>query len=168
MENALLYTFSTTTQALAAAFGLLAAFSLYRLQALDAELKEGALMAIQPFHTNEPLLRHMADGTYEAFLDVLEDLIAAPMTSTYNALQSAHVRKLRNVLESRTALRVQLRRSFVLTVVVMAATVTALVLVPIIRESTVVSWVSLALAAAAFITCLTTYYRLMLRLIGQR
>jgi hypothetical protein len=168
MENALLYTFSTTTQALAAAFGLLAAFSLYRLQALDAELKEGAFMAIQPFHTHQALLEHMADGDYEAFLDVLDGLIAAPMTSTYNALQSAHVRKLRNVLASRTALRVQLRRSFVLTVFVMAATVTALVLVPIIRESVVASWVSLAAGAGAFMACLNTYYRLMLRLIGQR
>ena len=47
MENALFYTFSTIPQVLAAAIALLAAFVLYRLQTINAQIEEKSTVVQQ-------------------------------------------------------------------------------------------------------------------------
>jgi hypothetical protein len=132
MDNALFYTFSTIAQALAAAFALLGAFVLYKLQQLSTTLAEVSNTVILPYLPNEDARRLRANGLYP---ELQAFLLTQPQQNP-EALDPAVLRAARNAfatsLAARSTLMDQLSFALKLTAAVIAGAILVLALTPLI------------------------------------
>jgi hypothetical protein len=151
MDTALYYTFSTIAQALAAAMALLAAFAMYRLNAIEAECMGGAEVVDRIMGGGLDLRRHFAVFEWSKFLAALKassgsgSPISVAMTSRIERLQAASKR-----------IKLALWVSLALTALVMGGSVAALAYVPVIC-STGNARTALGFGVALFVVCLLAY-----------
>src|SRR5256885_920685 len=101
MENVFFYTFSTIAQALAGAVALLAAFVLFKLQNIDAELTEHAhdVIDVIPYdRTQQALWDHYVQGRWDELLS------AIPPDYPFADVPRIRVARLRVLVEDRKVL----------------------------------------------------------------
>jgi hypothetical protein len=160
-ENALYYTFSSVAQTLAAGFGILAAFVLYRLKDMEAGLAQA----------NEVFKREQRLNQSEVWRLLAESGGSGVMDAAYKSLQGTDRMPSREfndavsaaVLWRKVWLRAQslLRRSLVLTVADITLCLLALPIVPAIVKSGT-GLVLAALARFLGVAALVAYTMLIL------
>ena len=158
MENALYYTFSTIAQALAAAIALLGAFTLYRLQLLQAAMLEAA--AILKSHTSAD--RGEVDAAYIVadYNRVFELVRDADGKSKLTEIRAGLEKFARLLAEKRLVLRT-FQVALVASVLVILASVIVLSFAPLIVRSGAPA-LFLAAGCIALGVCLALYSRLLL------
>ena len=161
MENALYYTFSTIAQALAAAFALLGAFVLVRLQQVTATLSASSAIVIRPYLPNEEARRLLASAQFHelvTFLSTQEHKRPHAIgTHTYTAASDA----LAKSLALRKSMLSQLLRAMIVTAFVITSAVVVLAITPIIALSVASAWVMLAAGISGLVASLYFYGRLI-------
>ena len=158
MENALYYTFSTIAQALAAAIALLGAFTLYRLQLLQASMLEAATI----LRTHTSANRAAIDAAYIVadYNRVFELVRAADAKSQLTEIRAGLEKFSRLLGEKRSVLRT-FQVGLVASVLVILGSVIVLSFAPLIVRS---GFGALFLAAGCVSlgVCLGLYGRLLL------
>lgn len=161
MENALYYTLSTIAQALAAAFALLGAFVLVRLQQITATSSASAAIVIRPFLPNDEARRLLASGQFSelsTFLATQEYQRPGAIGShAYAAASDALVKS----IELRKSMLSQLLRAMVVTAVVITSAVIVLAVTPLIASCAGFAWAILAVVVAGLIVSFIFYGRLI-------
>ncbi len=150
MENTFFYTFSTIAQALAGALALLAAFVLFKLQNIDAELTEHAhdVIDLIPYdRAVQTLWDHYIQGRWD------ELLVAIPPDYPFADVPRIRVARLRVLVEDRKTLVKTLRCAVFLTLGTMMGAVFVLALVPASWSP----WVA-RIGAVAFAICIVSYW----------
>lgn len=172
LDYALLYTFSTIPQTLAAAFGVLAAFVLYRLQSDSHRMWEDAQAITQAFGgfaESEFRARLLGEQRYDELLAHCNELLAGPLPEGWgqgsmpkgSAQELAYVRFSTNVA-SRQAINDALRRAFLVTGITIAGSVVVLTIAhKIIYLPVCLVYVLMFLGVAALLWCLRLYWRLV-------
>ncbi len=135
MENALYYTFSTIAQALAAAIALLGAFTLYRLQLLQAAMLEAA--AILKSHTSANRAEIDAAYIVADYNRVFELVRAADAKSKLTEIR-AGLEKFARLLAEKRAVLQSFQVALVASVLVILASVIVLSFAPLIVRGTCV------------------------------
>lgn len=164
MENALLYTFSTVAQSLAAAIALLGAFVLYRLDILSAEIRRRSDMIldttqIESLETRERERAKDANarGDFASVLEISSVRITAPSPAVEYSR-----RRLRALLQHERAVMRWFWISLVMSVGVISASVVLITWVPrLLLEGERVQEVFLDGALVAFFVCLVSYGMLL-------
>ncbi|HWC73488.1 MAG TPA: hypothetical protein VG454_06085 [Gemmatimonadales bacterium] len=158
MENALYYTFSTIAQALAAAIALLGAFTLYRLQLLQAAMLEAA--TILRTHTSAD--RGKVDAAYIVadYFRVFELVRAADTKSQLTEIRAGLEKFSRLLGEKRSVLRT-FQVALVASVIVILGSVIVLAFAPVIVRTPLVALV-LGIGCVSLGVCLGLYARLLL------
>lgn len=168
LDTALYYTLSTVAQALAGAIALLAAFALYRLAAMDANLREGAVCADAAFG-DDGIIRANAVGSNYAFLAGLLTQRLADDAEARTRMSPVQVGAISRLMTD-APLRMQtvraIRTAIPLVLATMATAVGLLALVPVISRSEGAAWFVLVVAVVAFSGCLWLLGKL-LRLLLQ-
>jgi hypothetical protein len=171
VEYALLYTFSTIPQTLAAALGVLAAFVLYRLQSDSQTLWDDAHALINQFGPHEPTRIYQADRTlgellgsqqYEKLLAEFEDRWqtprhALPETSMHRVIY----RKLKANLEARRRILATLKVAFWVTAAIIVASLVLLCVANRVSQDVDVARGVLFAGVASTALCLWLYWRLV-------
>src|SRR5437016_2359740 len=131
MDTALYYTFSTIAQALAAAMALLAAFALYALQTIDSKCA-GATEIIKGRNIipNASVDAHARVHDWHKYFEAITSLNL--QVDANRRLYDYVVPVFSGLLADDKAIRTALWQSGVATAVVMAGSVAALALVPVI------------------------------------
>ena len=159
MENALYYTFSTIAQALAAAFALLGAFVLVRLQQVAATSSASAAVVIRPYLPNEEARRLLACGK----LAELSTFLATQQHQRPGAIGSHAYAAASDALAKNLALRKsmlsRLLRAMVVTAVVITSAVVVLAVTPLIAPFAGFSWLTLIVGIAGLVVSLVFYGR---------
>jgi hypothetical protein len=162
IPNALFYTFSTIAQALAGAITLLAAFVLYRLQSLRAEIADDSehisgtySVAASRYDANiaEQIRLLYREGRHA---EVLAFRSATPPSPEIYAAELEQIR-LRANLDRYSKLLRAFTMSLALTVGLIAASVIALALSPKLLETSCRAIIALGVGVAWFCLCLLTY-----------
>ena len=158
MENALYYTFSTIAQALAAAIALLGAFTLYRLQLLQAAMLEADTI----LQTHTSANRAAIDAAYiVADYNRVFELVRAADAKTQLTEIRAGLEKFSRLLgEKRSVLRT-FQVGLVASVLVILGSVIVLSFAPLIVRSGLAA-LFLAAGCVSLGVCLGLYGRLLL------
>ena len=160
--NALYYTFSTIAQTLGGAIALLGAFVFYRLQGLNASIAHIVTQQIlqhdfgQTRHTLDEL---HARGKHDDFLEQVR-LSSASVGPEHLRIPIA---RLDELVTAKSSLLTGFRFSLTLTVALITLSVAFLACVPSIVRSYCLAVSLLAIGVTAFLGCLLTYARLLLR-----
>jgi hypothetical protein len=161
MENALYYTLSTIAQSLAAAFALLGAFVLFRLQHLSSVCASTGKTVIRPYLPNETARFLLANGDFEelskylATQQVKEEPINHP--HSLEAARDAFGR----AIAHRADVVARLRRAMITTGGTLVFAIAGLSLAPIVAKVSIAPWVVLAVGIANFCVCLAMYGRMI-------
>lgn len=158
MDNALYYTFSTIAQALAAAIALLGAFTLYRLQLLQAAMLEAA--AILKTHSSGDRAQIDAAFIIADYNRVFELVRAADAKSQQTEIRAGLEKFSRLLAEKRAVLRT-FQVALVASVLVILASVIVLSFAPLIVRSGFPA-LFLAGGCVSLGVCLALYARLLL------
>ena len=172
MENSFFYTFSTIAQTLAGAIALLAAFVLYRLQSLNAEIEiVGERLAgwvdqvcQPPQQAIDPSARSLQGRNQYRELSALAERITVPA----NFDQAEFVReRLPVLLKGKSALVRRFGVALSLTIGLITVSIVVLTVAPFVAAS---SWACFVLAGAAiwFTACMLAYIWLLLKVFGER
>jgi len=158
-ETAFFYTFSTIAQALAGAIALLAAFVLFKLQSMDAEMPLWARAILEDFadqhHSlHQPLHDHFVQGHWDAFLASLPPDYAVRPGRTLEHKQAYH--RLRQLWQQRTDIVTDLKRALLFTLGTMGLAVFVLAFAPHGGP-----WELSIVGAFMFSACLVTYWLIM-------
>lgn len=170
MQYALLYTFSTIPQTLAAALGVLAAFVLYRLQSDSKTQWEDAreqltggtdgnapTRLVQPPTTLNGLLGE------QRFDELLAELgrIYEDQTPSRGSIKDLTYARLKASVKARNSILRALKVAFWWTAAVILTSVIVLCCTQVFWCYTVISSLVLAIGVASVARCLTLYYRLI-------
>ena len=157
MDNALYYTLSTIAQALSAAFALLGAFVLFRLQQLSAACADAGSIVIRPYLPNQEARRLLAIGSYAKLAEFLVTQEVqrgeASRPHTLAAARDAFAR----AIAQRKELLDKLLRAMIGTGAVVSLSVAGLAFTPTIAKSAQASCFVLAAAVVALVACLAAY-----------
>jgi hypothetical protein len=153
VENALYYTFSTIAQALAAAMTLLAAFAMYRLNAIDEESRGAAFLIESGTGGGVPLRTHYLLSHWDKCIEAASSRIAATGAGPEMVALREKIRQLRNTAH---ALRRVLWIALIATALVMTGSVEVLAYVPSICVAGLARQ-TLGWGGAGFAICLLTY-----------
>ena len=162
MENALYYTFSTIAQTLGSAIALLGAFVLYRLQGLNASITHIVTQQIVQHYDGQmhlTLEELHARGKHDEFL---KQVRISPASVGPDHLQLP-IARLERLVAAKSSLLAGFRFSLILTVVVSTLSVGFLAFVPSIVGNTCLAMSLLVIGIFAFLACLFTVARLLLR-----
>ncbi len=163
MDTTLYYTFSTIAQTLAGAIGLLGAFVLFRLQALERDLEDVSITvlncyvpspdrdAVTQLHHSHRYREMLAFTSQHEFTD-------ASAKTPFIAYRCAQLPLL--VKQGEDVHR-WLRASLGLTVSLIAAAVAALALTPVLGEPQAVAVAVLAIGWTWLVSCLLAYAKLL-------
>jgi hypothetical protein len=161
MESALLYTFSTIAQSLGGAFALLAAFVLFRFQALAATMWESATVMrgiLARFRGNfQRYDTLLVQAKYEVLIEEIELIIKRDQPPLSEA-ELAHLARLRELIQQHTRLKVTFRLAAFTTGAVMLFSVAAIPFAHIVYCVDVLSWLLLIMGVGGFIACLHLYW----------
>jgi len=133
LENALFYTFSTIAQTLAGAIALLAAFVLYRLQALNAGIDQWSQTILGLY--GGPDRRVVDDHYVRGQLRELLSYITEHPPDAGEKHLDVPVSRLDSLLRQRKAVLAGFKCSLLLTVLLVAASVMALAFTPDISRA---------------------------------
>ena len=173
MENSFFYTFSTIAQTLAGAIALLAAFVLYRLQSLNAEIEiVGDRLAAwvdlacqqPPQQVINPSAFSLQGRNQYRELSALAERITVPA----NFDQAEFVReRLPVLLKGKSALVRRFGVALSLTIGLITVSIVVLTVAPFVAAS---SWACFVLAGAAiwFAACMLAYIWFLLKVFGER
>jgi hypothetical protein len=155
-STALYYTFSTVSQTLAGALGMLAAFLALRAAALEGTFNAAAreLERMTGRWGQQASLRTRAElvSFWRSVLSA-EQTGAGQHRAVLATAEAAH--------ESRERMLAEARRAFVASAAVMAACFVALAMTPLLSRSAGVSVVALGLLILAAVACLYWYGRIV-------
>jgi hypothetical protein len=171
MENALLYTFSTIPQTIGAAFGVLAAFVVYRFQADKGVLAGDLTELIELLDTNSPkpgtginsarqnAYVLLSNGKDEEFLQLVERSGIPPE----NSRASLAYRRFASTVRSRPAVNRALFIGFLATSVLILYSLLVLWFEPRIEARTMNCFIDvvLGLGVGGTAICLVLYWRLI-------
>jgi hypothetical protein len=179
MENALLYTLTTIAQSVAAAFGLLAAFVLFRLQSLDQGLWQDTSDLIGDYFNEDEKARLQtlrSQKQYGPFLEALATALVrwrqymatqgVPEVQTPWSDGDTRIGNVRWSVEASRIIKRRLWQALWPTVVTVFCTTAAIPTAHLICQSAPLSWFSLAIALAMFLVCLGMYVSLIAAAIG--
>lgn len=173
VDSALLYTFSTIAQALGGAIALLAAFVLYRLQTIVAEMREDSrcFLDLQITKTREgwnALREHAVSGHFAAFVQVMNGELSDTDLKTIGVTQAAQVQRLRANVLRQAVLRRWLYVSLGMTAAVMATSVTVLALVDAVQAPACLHAAVMLGGPLLFTVCLAVYVKVILAALEGR
>jgi len=161
MVNSIYYTFSTIAQTLAGAIGLLGAFVLFRLQALNNDIDErgGQIASVLRSVTDPTKVRQLLhQRDFRQLLQILGDAKIPPGVYQPTWEQA----RLPILLDSRDRLVRLFAIAFFLTLGLIMASVIALPYAVAIASSFVATWIVFAAGLLWLGACLTSYALLML------
>lgn len=160
MDNSLYYTFSTIAQSLAALMGLLSAFALFRLQSIDAELRDRGSALIRGFAGEHKLNDLLAKEKYSDFIKAYDEHIAT-LTISFAAYEKANIDRLRILIPQRPSIVSSLKWAFSVAALTMALSVFVLNSVHLLKANQSLLWAG----TAAFCLCLLLQLVLVVRLL---
>ena len=158
LETALYYTFSTIAQALAAAMGLLAAFTMYRLKGLDdegrklaelVELNTNGGTGLRPYYYRSDWLGLLASGELQRRREQATPQLVAEIIDPL-------LTRIRRIHKASQEIRCPLWSSLGMTATVMALSIGVLSLVPRIVIGSLAGSV-LSVGVLATVLCLVAY-----------
>lgn len=169
MEYALLYTFSTIPQTLAAALGVLAAFVLYRLQSDSNTLWQDAHELVNQFGAGQwaaaapelTLGDLMGEQRYEMLLAELKRSYAEHEPPAAGTVRYLTYARLKVNLKARREILAALKLAFWATAAVILLSVPMLSFAHILSNCTALASATLALGAVSVAGCLWLYWRLI-------
>jgi hypothetical protein len=161
MDNALFYTLSTIAQALSAAFALLGAFVLFRLQQLSAACANAGAIVIRPYLPNQEARRLLAIGSFAKLAQYLiSQQVQRPGAIGPHTLEAARDAFGKSIAQ-REQLLSQLLHAMLATGAVIALAVTGLAVTPQIGASAQGAYAVLTAAVIALVGCLVMYGRII-------
>jgi hypothetical protein len=165
MSQALLYTFSTIPQTLGAAFGVLAAFVLYRFQAGNAarsELTRQAIEQLPDEPARDKAYALLAGGRDDEFLELVKS-VKPPLKPIW---QTVVLRKFVDGAEGLGDAQRALRTAFIYTSGLIVYSILMLCLEPvIIGMPALFAEVFLSLGVIVVVVCLFLYWGLIRQLL---
>lgn len=175
-DNELLYTFTTIAQSIAAAFGLLAAFVLYRLQSLDGAMSQDTLHFLSGGYFSKDEVAALeslrAQKRYGDVLKVWDNALVgyrkrnvADPTGPWGDSDARRARIAWGVEAVQNA-RLQLQRTLWPTAVTVFYCTAAIPFVHMAIRYLVLSAGMLAIALAVLALCLMMYLRLIAQALG--
>jgi len=157
VENTLFYTFSTIAQTLASAIALLAALVLYRLQRISEAIDLAMSQVRQPYSLNTEAQLALEEEKYSEVLEYLNNARPDNPGMAASAAYIGRKRRFESLLVLQRDLRRWLQFALVLSVIVIAISVAAIAVVPLITHSSIAATLTLVTIVAAFIWCLVVY-----------
>lgn len=161
MINSLYYSFSTIAQTLAGAIGLLGAFVLFRLQSLSAEIESNASQiatVVDMVVGGEEAQTLFRQGQYHEVLNRLGKITVPP--TTYQCTRERS--RLPILLDRKDSLLWRFKIAFYLTIGLIMASVSVLVIAEQLAGRTSLASVVFALGLLWLAACLASYLSLML------
>ena len=162
MQIACYYTLSTISQTLAAAFGLLLAVSLYRIQAIANSLpgKAGAIEEIHPLAAQRaPFLELRRRADWAGYIDLANRKLDAVASAEDREKAVALLLEIKADLNKVEAIKGSLERSLRWTGGTLIACLVLLPLTPLFEPGP--AWVLMAATVTAAVYSLTTYLPLI-------
>lgn len=175
-ENGLLYLFTTIAQCLAGAIALLAAFALYRLQAINSASSDLCKLLMQVFALKGAVNDELAsldalrtEGRYEEFIEKRKELLAPSLWGAQAgrvelpklSLAEGELARLRLNMNTHRDVRSALRVALIVTGIVMTASIAATPLASFLSTRPLVAWSVVLLFTFLFVGCLRQFYALV-------
>jgi hypothetical protein len=164
MEYALLYTFSTSAQALGGAFALLAAFVLYRFQVIGPTMANHVLQITGNLSRGgADLARFRTLAVQGKWPDVMVEIdrIRAQTNPTFSPDELAMIDRMKATVQLQSDLATAFRRGAIATGAVMAYSVAAIPFAHKVYGMACISWLLLAFGVSGFISCLWLYWKVI-------
>jgi hypothetical protein len=164
MDTTLYYTFSTISQTLAGAIGLLGAFVLFRLQSIDNELEDVSLTVLNCYSPSPDRDAFATLRNNRRYTEVVEFMKSHAYTdpSATSPYVASRCQQLPFLVAHKGTVHWWLRASLVLTVGLIVASVAVLALTPrvvvdpkAVRVVLLVGWIWLVLCFVAYAKLLT-------------
>jgi hypothetical protein len=144
MDNSLYYTFSTIAQCLAALIGLLSAIALFRLQAVDGDLRARGAKLGGSFGSHTLLQVSLAEEDYKDFLAKIRSLEATG-TVKFSPPEVASLMRMDTLLALKRDVTKALKVAFIVAGAVIAFSVAVLAHVHMLGDTQGLLWIGVGL-----------------------